>query len=460
MRFIILHISILFGITVLAQNVPNGGFEAWEIEDFYVANDWVSYGKPQRTEDANVGLYAIELFNFANSEGNYVGSSIYNVDWQGGGVDKFPYDGDPLSMVFDAKYDLAAGDSAEFTSGFYEKGIWIGDARIKVTGNSGGTFLTYSVPIRWYTTSRTPDSVYIGMTSLSQEGNANGPGSIIIDDFRFENIGNRTVEINNYDFEEWTNEGVHYPTGWMPIDLLAFKEWGGFLLNPSVVQNTQPFRGTNCLAIHNFNSWNSDVGEGACFTGDTSSDAWRPQFPINEKYKYLQGYYKLENGGDDTAEISFNVFKLGNYLGEGKIRLGGNSNGWAFFSIPVTYYADFVPDSATIRLVSSINQADNSPNTTLFVDELKFVNTIENKVSVANLERDELKIFPNPFESKLTLIAEGGSFVIADLLGRKVKQGSISSKSIQIDLTSLPSGIYTITLTNNEQQWQKKIIKL
>ena len=448
----------ILSISTFAQNVPNGGFENWETEDFYVVDDWVSYGKPSRTTEAVSGQYAIQLKNFINSGVKYIPSSIYNIDWQNGGVDKFPYDGDPLSMVFEAKYELYAGDSAELVSGFYEKGIWIGDAAIKVTGSSNGAYVKYAVPIRWYTSSRTPDSVYIGMKSTTTEL-AEGPGTIIIDDFRFENIGNRTVEVVNHDFENWTNKGVSYPTDWMPIDLVAFREWGGFLRNPSVMAHPTPFRGESCLAISNFVSWNDD-GEGFCFTGDTTADAWRPAFAIDKKYTYLQGYYLLENGGDDTAEITLNVFRLGSYLGEGKIKFSGTSDGWQFFNIPLTYWADLVPDSATIRLVSSTNQANNSPNTVFYIDELSFVNELNNTLSVSENLKSEHTIYPNPFGNKLNITSKAGTYTIQNNLGSTIAQGKLSEGHTTINTSNLPANLYILYIQEtNNNQWQTKLIK-
>jgi hypothetical protein len=448
---------MFLGTISFSQNVPNGGFENWETEDFFKIDSWVSYGKPKRTTLAKSGTYAISLENIENTAGDFVPSSIYNIDWQGGDVDKFPYDGDPLSMVFEANYALFSGDSAEFVSGFYEKGVWIGDAKIKITGSSSGSFLTYAVPITWYTTSRTPDSVYIGMRSTTADL-ASGPGHIIIDDFRFENIGHRTVEIENYDFENWTNTGVRYPDQWMPIDLVSFQEWGGFLRNPSVVENNLAFRGSSCLAIHNFQSWN-DIGEGFCFTGDTVTDAWRPSFPIDQKYTYLQGYYRLENGGNDSAEIAFNVFLLGNYLGEGKLRLGGTHNEWEYFSIPVKYFANFIPDSATIRINASINTADNSVNTSLYLDEISFVNERENKVSISTPERGHYTIYPNPFNQEISIEAHEGEYRITDFTGKTISSGLLTQKLTTINTTLLSSGLYFLTITNQNQQWQQKIIK-
>ncbi len=460
MNYALSCLLFISSVSTFAQNVPNSGFENWETEDFYAIDKWVSYGKPSRTTDAVSGQYAINLKNYVNSEGQYNSSSIYNVDWQGGGVNKFPYNGDPLSMVFEAKYELYAGDSAEFVSGFYEKGIWIGDAEIKVTGSSNGAYVKYAVPIRWYTSSRTPDSVYIGMKSTTTEL-AEGPGHIIIDDFRFENIGNRTVEVLNHDFENWTNKGVSFPTGWMPIDLVAFREWGGFLRNPSVMAHPTPFRGESCLAISNFVSWNDDGdGEGFCFTGDTLADAWRPAFAIDKKYTYLQGYYLLENGGNDTAEITLNVFRLGSYLGEGKIKFSGNSDGWQFFNIPLTYWADLIPDSATIRIVSSTNQASNSPNTVFYIDELSFVNELNNTLSVSENLKYAYTIYPNPFGNKLNITSKAGTYTIQNNIGSILAKGELSEGNTILNTSNLPINLYILTIQEtNNSQWQTKLIK-
>ena len=106
MKYIgVLLISFLTTVTI-AQNVPNGNFENWDTEDFFVTNDWVSYGKPHRSSESMTGQYAITLENYETSPNTYNSSSIYNVDWIDGEVDKFPYDGDPLSMVFYANYIL------------------------------------------------------------------------------------------------------------------------------------------------------------------------------------------------------------------------------------------------------------------------------------------------------------------------------------------------------------------
>jgi hypothetical protein len=457
MRRLALTLLIFGTVVSFAQNVPNGGFEDWETEDYFVLEDWVSYGKPEQTTDVMVGDYALKLVNYPNGN-QYLTSSIYNINWTQDGVNKFPYNGDPLSVVFYAKYDLAAGDSAIINTVFYEKGRYSGYIDLRITGTSNGDFIKYSVPITWFT-SRTPDSVYIGMKSLSQGDLANGAGYIIIDDFHFENIGKRTVDVLNHDFEKWTNNGVPYPKSWMPIDLVAFREWGGFLRNPLVLKSTPPFRGECCLAIQNFISWN-DNGEGGCFTGDTVTHAWRPAFPIAKKYAFLQGYYKLEQGGTDTAEIAFNVFKIGQYLGEGSIKLNQDKTDWTYFSIPVTYYADLIPDSATIRLNSSINTRNNSSTTTLYLDELAFVMEQDNRASLSNLKENSTYVFPNPFNNELVLTGQITSYSILTIPGNIVQEGTLRNGTIHINTQDISPGLYILTAQDiNQNQWQQKILK-
>ena len=457
-RFLFLLLTCISGIAH-SQNVPNGGFEEWLVEDYFLTNDWKSYGKPIRTEDAASGNYAITLQNFKNGSGDFASSSIYNIDWTDATVNKFPYDGNPMSMVFHAKYDLADQDSAYINTGFYEDGRWIGDCSIKISGSSDGVFLEYSVPIRWYT-SRTPDSVYIGMRSVTENTIPKGEGFITIDDFRFENIGDRTVEILNYDFEEWTNEGVVYPRGWASIDLIAFNEWGGFLRNKSVRSGTNAYRGNNNLVIQNFDS-RSAPDRGFCYAGTNSRHGYRPAFPLDNRYTYLQGYYRYTNGGGDSAEISLNVFRESNYFGDGRLRIGETNEEWAFFSIPVRYYANSgSPDSAALRLISAIDGGSNSLGTTLEIDELSFVMELKNTLSTLELDSKNGSVYPNPARTNITLDATGVSYQIYSSQGVLTKAGKLMEQKTKISIQDLTPGIYNINITQkNGQIWHKKIIK-
>jgi hypothetical protein len=460
MRLLITFSLICYLSLGFAQNIPNGGFESWETEDFFRLDNWVSYGFPERTEESNSGNYAVKLVNYVSAnQGIIYGSSLYNVDWVNGTVDKFPYDGDPLSMVFDTKHELGPGDTADLIAGFYEKGNWIGDAKIQLDGSTNNQYVTYSVAILWYSLSRTPDSVFIGMRS-SIHPEAKAEGYVILDDFRFENIGARTVEIENYDFENWSNIGVRYPQGFMSLDLVAFKEWRGFLLNPSVTIDSNAFRGESCLRVSNFDDWDNRIGEGACFTGDTFTDAYSPAFAVDQKYTYLQGYYKYNKGGGDAAKIELNMFINGTPYADGSITFSQTKSEWTFFNIPVNYFLDLVPDSATIRIVSAEDGPNNSSETVLHLDELSFVNELDNRVSVANISQSNIKVYPNPFRGQITIESTGGGYVLNTMTGQEVVKGTLLSGEQRVDLKALNPGIYLLTITeNNQSTWQQNIIK-
>jgi|GEM_PF-1633159 hypothetical protein len=80
MKALLTYLSISVLLSSFAQNVPNGGFEIWETEDFYAVDSWVSYGKPLRSSDTKHGKYRITLENF---EHEYVPRSIYKTELVG-----------------------------------------------------------------------------------------------------------------------------------------------------------------------------------------------------------------------------------------------------------------------------------------------------------------------------------------------------------------------------------------
>ncbi|MGB1038799.1 MAG: T9SS type A sorting domain-containing protein, partial [Bacteroidia bacterium] len=213
------------------------------------------------------------------------------------------------------------------------------------------------------------------------------------------------------------------------------------------------------LKISNFQSWGTDIGEGYCFTGDTVTHGWTPAFSINQQYKFLQGYYKFDQQGNDTAEVAFNVFLLGNALGEGSIKFGDTKDEWTFFSIPVTYYLPLTPDAATLRLVSANNNQTSNLGTTLYLDELEFTNELRNTVSTNDGSFENITVYPIPFENHINFNCEGGQYKISNMNGQIVANGHATNGKNKIALNHLPRGVYILTIEDNNKKWQQKIIK-
>ena len=80
--------------------------------------------------------------------------------------------------------------------------------------------------------------------------------------------------------------------------------------------------------------------------------------------------------------------------------------------------------------------------------------------SLGTLENDTFKFYPNPTQGSLNLKGFSGQvdFVLIDNQGKQMITGVLKNND-DLDLSSLPAGIYTLTLTNQGRTISKKIIK-
>jgi hypothetical protein len=104
-------------------------------------------------------------------------------------------------------------------------------------------------------------------------------------------------------------------------------------------------------------------------------------------------------------------------------------------------------------VVLSSNGADD-----ILLLKLSTITGLEGSVLTSNIE-----VFPNPAKDRIIANDEsmtaGTPFSIFDVLGHYVLKGTLNSEK-QIDINSLPSGVYTLKLYNNRRIWCAKIIKV
>ncbi len=82
--------------------------------------------------------------------------------------------------------------------------------------------------------------------------------------------------------------------------------------------------------------------------------------------------------------------------------------------------------------------------------------SVSQRMAAASLE-----VYPNPFTEKVTIAYPGtttGEIAITDMLGRTVFAKKWNGSSETLDLSSLPSGAYHLTLTNEQGSFSKDII--
>ena len=73
----------------------------------------------------------------------------------------------------------------------------------------------------------------------------------------------------------------------------------------------------------------------------------------------------------------------------------------------------------------------------------------------------DLSIYPNPASSKLFLSGlnenfNNGEISVLDFSGRKIFSQKISSHQNEIDVSSLPNGVYLLELKNEDEMITKK----
>ena len=455
----LLSICLAFGLAANGQTIPNGDFENWEIRDHFTPKRWYAYTQTvSKTTDCKVGNSALKLENKYSPTSN--GSKGYATNYRSDDKENFggfAFDGGALSMVFWCKHDLALGDTARVYAVFREEGVYRGQVDFRFTGKSDGEFVKYSAPITW-NGARICDTVQLYLYSKVRS-KIEGDGYVIIDDLHFENIGDRTSEIYNYDFEEWNNIGVHFPSEWESIDLRLYDNYSTFYSRRSVGPGGQDsaHTGDHGLVLKNYFS-GSNLRAGYCYFGSENDDYYTPAFAFTDTFKYLQGYYKYYSENNDTALISARTYQSGSRRSLDNLYLP-SSEDWTFFSMPINYSSAYTPDSASIIMYSAIGTEDLGDGTTLYIDNLAFVLTpTPLKLSVRELE-ESIQLYPNPCTNTLYTDTKNNytHCDIVDVIGKTITLPVFQNK---VDVSTLSAGTYVVIFRNEYAHTSKhKIFK-
>ncbi|MFT5512007.1 MAG: hypothetical protein ACI8SE_000401 [Bacteroidia bacterium] len=453
-------INLLLALLVVTvgytqQNIPNGNFEDWGDHETEVLDNWDVSGNATSSTDAYSGSKSLRLDNTSNNKtrgfvtsGPFIGNKLTGV----------PYDEQPLSVRFRAKYNLALGDKAQVACLFSFKGNTIAYAGLDIEGTSNDTFAYFSIPITW-SMSTNPDTVAIAISSLNLESQEfNGDGYIIIDDFHFASISTRNKALSNGDFEKWTIKKRDDLTSWYTSDDYLYELAGYVFPTPLAAQSNKGRSGTKAVELTT-QELNGDLISGIILVGSSLLDFERPSFPINNKWKYLEGYYQYKPVNGDTAFFSAVMYKSGIPIGGAQFNVTNTTSSYTYFAQEITYFANLVPDSATIFIASSNPDESRGNGSWLLLDDIKFS---DNNSSIFDLNLNRLTVYPNPFTSVIHLAGIdqmlGADYMIVDVLGKPVTSG-ILTRNLSIDLSDQLSGIYVVHITGKHVKTTKILIK-
>jgi len=456
-RYTTILINLILIQICFGQNIPNGNFEKWNKRNHYKATGWYAYNNTvYRTTAAHVGKYAIVLQNKYSETGN--GSRGYATNYRSDDKSNFggfAFEGEPFSLVFSSKHDLAQGDTARIYVDFRDNGSYKGRVDFRFSGSTNGRYVTYRVPISW-SGARLCDSVRITLYSkvLSK---IQGDGYVIYDDIHFENIGFRSPEIYNTSFDEWYDFGLDFPTNWNSIDLRNYDYSRNFYTRRSVeFQDTEAFLGNSSLAIRNYISGNR-ARVGYCYIGPDRDHYYTPAFAMKDTFKYFQGYYKYLPEREDTALLNFRTYTNQTRRSNNYLELPAAED-WTFFSMPLTYNNQYSPDSASFIAYASLYKDTVGDETVLYLDNLDL--TMEPtpiNLSVAKTGLNDITIFPNPVTNVLKIDSDFKYhyILITDLSGRTER---INTSDNIVDFGRFNPGLYFLSLHSKDSK--SRTIKL
>lgn len=185
--------------------------------------------------------------------------------------------------------------------------------------------------------------------------------------------------------------------------------------------------------------------------------------PLSGKPSEFHGYYKYtpKSGSTDNMSITLRITK---WNGSARQTLFSNTfsstagatiTTFTLFSMPITYSpSTAVPDSFNIIIKSSASTANRGSY--LWVDDLAFTaNTgIEEPIEFRP------GVMPNPASDHLFVRLNGEEFDINmyNIAGQKVLSERTSEKYVTLNISSIPEGVYMVTVNNDNYKYTTKII--
>ncbi|MGE0636474.1 MAG: PKD domain-containing protein [Bacteroidia bacterium] len=93
--------------------------------------------------------------------------------------------------------------------------------------------------------------------------------------------------------------------------------------------------------------------------------------------------------------------------------------------------------------------------------EMISVTVVGGPTGIEEMATQQLSIYPNPANALLTIEAQTGKgiYQLIDITGKTLLQGSVPSPKFTLDISSLSSGVYFISVSDSERQMNGKVVK-
>lgn len=360
------------------------------------------------------------------------------------------------SIVFDAKCDIVAGDSANAYV-MLKNGGTIFDMNILRIGGVQSTWKRYAFKIN--PLDLVPDSVLLAFASSETDGPGAAVGSWIqIDNIRFVDGASYSSTIPNQSFESWDVIDAEDANEWFTLnDFYAGANFatahkstdaqeGAYAMN--LIPDSLDMGGMNFvpgIAIYGFMDMNTGDVTGKSFTASPTS---------------MTGYYKWTPVAGAIGSISVNLQAAGVTVGGGSFDFTSAVGTYTQFTIPLTVTS--APDTITV-IINAGDQALSS----LFIDNIRFAGGNVGVKTIA-LTDATIGVYPNPTSEDATLKiglpkTSIVSYVVMNALGQVISSENLGSMkdgvhSIKLSTSEYSTGVYFVKVKIGENTMTQKVI--
>jgi photosystem II stability/assembly factor-like uncharacterized protein len=437
------------------SEVPNFGFEYWNVFSTQLLSNWATSGIITRVLSYD-GSYAAKMKGTTNGPGAVVYAAP-----NGGAIHPLPYTSRPDSIIVYGKYDVEPTDSAVVYLKLSAAGVSIGTAIRKLGGSSNSLFERIALKIN-YVSSSTPDSLELLFLSTDYlAGHKSVISELTIDNVDLK--GNGAIQLPNSNFESWNLVSRSAAVSWWSPDDQNYNPGDSTDVNRS----TDAFSGNYALLLRNnipHNSYgylSSAIGYGGP----------KPSFPVTVRHQTFNGFYKFTSDANDTLFVSVYMFNHGTIVGSGWQAISQSTSVYKSFDVPINYMAATAPDSSSVSF--SIGKNQNLGNTTTpgnsfaLLDNLTF-DGLYQPASVQEIRSFlSANVFPNPVTDRLTVSLVGTksnnapvTIQIVDLTGRVIRTlQEPAADYIQIEVSDLASQMYLLRMTVEGKTITSRFIK-
>ena len=259
-----------------------------------------------------------------------------------------------------------------------------------------------------------------------------------------------TAQLVNPGFEEWSNtSGVNEPVGWTTFNSL------GDIFGVTFAEQGQPGAVGNSFLRMTAN----DLDEGSPLSSIVvfgNADEGHDGFPWTTRPGTFRGQHRFYPQGDDEAQIIVAFYRWDvatqarEGLGGGYLSTDVNTPNWTAFNVPITFYAEGIPDTVSISFISGGGETPQA-GTIFDVDDIGFDGEF---TGIAEQEMASvLRVSPSPTVDRLWWsrdgVSDASTWQVCDLQGRTVAQGNAVGAHGSVDVSTLAQGGYVLRLVTS-----------